>query len=101
MIHAEDLCLRPGRVGKRAKDVEDGPAPQFLPCRHDMTHGRVMVWCKEECDTNLFNNSCLALWIDRKIHAKCREHVCGTAGAADTSVPVFYDRDPCTCRHQC
>ena len=101
MIDPKDLCLCPGRVGQRAEDIEDRPAPQFLPYRHDMAHGGVMVWCKEECDTDLFDDLCLVRRINCEVHAKCREHICGTAGAADAPVPVFYHRDTCTCRYQC
>jgi hypothetical protein len=35
-----------------------------------MTHGRVMGWGKQECDTNLFNNLCLVHRINGKVHAQ-------------------------------
>ena len=66
MVDPEYLGPCPGRIGERTEDVEDGPAPELLPCRHYMAHGGVVAGCKEECNSHLLDNSCLGFRTDRE-----------------------------------
>ena len=93
-IDAENLCLRSGRVGERTEDIENCPVTQSLPYRHNMAHGRVMGWGKQECNADLFDDLCLAHRINGKVHAQCGQHICGTAGTVTLRFPCFTTRIP-------
>ena len=47
---AEKLAPRPGRIGERAHEIEDGAGAELDPRGADMAHGAVMTGRHEEAD---------------------------------------------------
>ena len=47
---AQKLTPRPGRIGERAHEVEDGAGAEFDPRGSDMAHGAMMTGRHEEAD---------------------------------------------------
>jgi hypothetical protein len=100
VVYSQHLCLRPGGIGQRAKNIEDRSASKFLPDWHYMAHGGMVVWCEEKRDSHLFYDYGLFFRINREVHAKCGEHIRRSTGAADAAVPMLDNRDTGTCRHK-
>ena len=52
---AEQLAARPGRVGERSQDIEDGPLSDLLARADGVFHGGMELGREHETDPNLIN----------------------------------------------